>query len=236
MTSIFIRTYKNDIKWLEYCLRSIHKNLKLWDEIVICIPSGQEHLLSHLTQEKVVVCKTYKDDYIGQQISKLEAYKHCKGEYILFVDSDVVFFEGASVLDYFGDNKPVILYDKYENVGEAICWKPVVEKLFREDIEFEFMRRAPQLFHKSTLEHFADMFSDIENYAINQPFRKFSEFNILGYFSFKHEPENYKFIEAKFTTGSHGNQSIDLPENKSKQYWSWSGLTESEKLEIENSI
>ena len=73
MISIFIRTYHCDIKWLNYCLESIHKNLSGWSEIVICIPTGQETLLSHLTSEKVVTCKIYKDDYLGQQISKIQA-------------------------------------------------------------------------------------------------------------------------------------------------------------------
>jgi len=233
MISIFIRTYHADIKWLNYCLKSIHKNLKGWDEIVICIPTGQEHLLNHLTAEKVVVCKTYKEDYVGQQISKLEAHKHCKGDYILFVDSDVVFYPDADARDYFQDNKPVILYDKYDNVGEAICWKPIVEKLFKENVAFEFMRRAPQLFHKSTLENFALNFPDIENYAMRQPHRQFSEFNIIGFFAWKHEQENYVFIEGKFTTGSHDNQAEGLPENKSKQYWSWGQITEEIQKELD---
>jgi len=227
MISIFIRTYHADIKWLNYCLKSIHKNLTGWDEIIICIPTGQEHLLNHLTAEKVVVCKTYKDDYIGQQVSKLEAYKHCKGNYILFVDSDVVFYPGADVRDYFYDNKPVILYDKYENVGEAICWKPVVEKLFKEKAPYELMRIAPQTFHKSTLEHFAQMFPDIENYATSQPHRQFSEFNILGFFSMKHEPENYHF---------HNVSEMPPRINRSKQYWSWSQMSAEEKEELENTI
>ena len=227
MISIFIRTYHKDIKWLNYCLASIHKNLVGWDEIVICIPTGQESLLSHLTQEKVVTCKTYKQDYIGQQVSKLEAYRYCKGDYIFFVDSDVIFYNGADIRDYFQDNLPVILYDKYENVGDAICWKAVVEKLYKENVPYEFMRRAGQLFHKSTLENFAVNFPDIENYAVNQPHRQFSEFNILGFFAWKHEQENYKFIDLSKETA---------PVMKCKQYWSWSNLTDSERIEIENTI
>ena len=80
------------------------------------------------------------------------------------MDSDVIFYNGADIRDYFQDNLPVILYDKYENVGDAICWKAVVEKLYKENVPYEFMRRAGQLFHKSTLENFAVNFPDIENY------------------------------------------------------------------------
>ena len=119
------------------------------------------------------------------------------------------------------------MYDKYEIVGEAICWKPIVEKLYKENVDYEFMRRAGQLFHKSTLENFALNFPDIENYAISQPNRAFSEFNILGFFAWKHEQENYKFIDLSKETA---------PIMKCKQYWSWSNLTEIERKEIENTI
>ena len=228
MVGIFIRTYKNDIEWLNYCLKSIHKNLKGWNEIVVCIPKDQEDLLNHLTAEKVVTCKVYQDDYIGQQISKLEAYRYCKNEFILFVDSDVVFFEGSDVNDYFQNNKPVILKDKWENVGEAICWKPIMERLFKEPIDYEYMRRAPQLFYKSTLLKFSIEFTKIESYAITQPYRQFTEFNFLGYFAEKFSSDKYVFIDLS--------KGEKIPKNNSKQYWSWSGLTQQERIELENTI
>lgn len=227
MVSIFIRTYEKDIKWLNYCLQSIHKNLVGWSEIVICIPKGQEHLLNHLTNEKIVTCKSYKDDYIGQQISKLESYKYCKNELILFVDSDVIFKKGAKVNDFFDNNKPVILYDKYENVGDAICWKPITEKLFREEIRYEFMRRSGQLFYKSSLENIAKHFPNLEDYAISQPYRQFSEFNIMGFYCFKNEKEKYKFIDISKEVA---------PVTHCKQFWSWSGLLDSEEIEIKKLI
>lgn len=228
MISIFIRTYKNDIKWLNYCLASIHKNLTGWGEIVICIPTGQEHLLSHLTVEKIVTCKIYKDDYLFQQVSKIKAYEHCQGDYILFVDSDVVFMPNADVRDYFKDNKPVLLKDRYENVGEATCWKAPTEKLFKEKISYEYMRMAPQLFHKHTLELFNSSFEDIESYVMSQPYRQFSEFNALGYYAEKMQPESYYIVDL----------SVEHSPiiNRSKQFWSWSGLTKSEENEILNII
>lgn len=227
MVSIFIRTYNKDIKWLNYCLKSIHQHLIGWDEIVICIPTGQQHLLNHLTQEKVKICNIYKDDYLGQQVSKLKAHTYCKGDYILFIDSDVIFKKGADVRDYFHDNKPVILKDLYSNVGGAICWKKPTEKLFGENIEYEYMRRAPQLFLRDTLIRFNDHFSDIEKYILSQPYRQFSEFNVLGFYCEKMENENYSILEVG---------SVDLPENKCEQFWSWSGLTEKDLEKINNTL
>lgn len=228
MVSIFIRTYHKDLIWLEHSLRSIHKNLKGWGEIVICIPTGQEFLISNLTQEKIVTSKIYKDDYLGQQISKLKSHEHCNGEYILFVDSDVIFKPNADVRDYFYDNKPIILKQKYENVGEAICWKKPTEKLFKEQIDYEYMRRAPQIFHKSTLEKINENFPDLENYIINQPYRQFSEFNALGFYAEKMENDSYSIIDVTKGVPDY------LPENKSVQKWSWGGITADIKKEFEN--
>lgn len=228
MISIFIRTYHKDIKWLNYCLESIHKNLVGWSEIIICIPTGQETLLRHLTSEKVVTCKIYKDDYLGQQISKIQAYQHCKGHYILFVDSDVIFKPNANVLDYFYENKPIILKANYNSVGEAICWKKPTEKLFKEKIEFEYMRFAPQIFHKSTLEMFNESFPDIENYVMSQPYRQFSEFNALGFYAEKMQPNDYSIIDI-----SNGVTEY-FPENNAIQKWSWGGISEEIKKELES--
>jgi glycosyltransferase involved in cell wall biosynthesis len=225
MVSIFIRTYYKDLKWLEYCLKSIHKNLKGWDEIVVCIPASQKDNLKNLTAERVVTCKKYKDDYLGQQVSKLQAHEHCNGDFILFVDSDVVFYEGAHVDDYFKDGKPVILKDKYENVGEAICWKPITEKLFGKEIKYEYMRRAPQLYCKSSLVKINKRFPELERYIVGQPFRAFSEFNALGFFiESSTEAKKYEFIDLS---------NEEAPITRSKQFWSWSGLTTSERKELE---
>ncbi len=136
-----------------------------------------------------------------------------------------MFYKGADVRDYFKDNKPVILKQLYSKVGEAICWKQPTEKLFKENIKFEYMRRAPQLFHKSTLEKFNVSFPDIENYIVKQPYRKFSEFNALGFYAEKMQADEYSFIDV---------DKEALPENKCKQFWSWSGLTNNEKVEILN--
>lgn len=226
--SIFVRTYHRDIKWLNYCLQSIHKNLLGWNEIVICIPTGQESLLSHLTSEKVVTCKIYKDDYLFQQVSKIQANQHCKGEYILFVDSDVIFKPNANVLDYFYENKPIVLKAKYDSVGEAICWKAPTEKLFKENIDFEYMRFAPQLFHKSTLEMFNDSFHDIENYVMSQPYRQFSEFNALGFYAEKMQNNDYSIIDVTNGVPEY------LPKNNAVQKWSWGGISEEIKKELES--
>lgn len=223
MISVFIRTYEGDLEWLRYCLASLHRNLAGWDEIVICIPEGQAGKLRDLiTDEKVVTCAVYTDDYIGQQVSKLQSFRHVRGEFVLFVDSDVVFHPGSHVSAYFLDEKPVILKESYARLDarhaqiDTRKWQDVVNLVFGIRPSHEYMRRAPQLFRTKTLVALDRTFPQLADHALNQPNRRFSEFNVLGYFAEKYESAGYVFIDLEHDS---------LPPNPAKQYWSWGGVT-----------
>lgn len=223
MVSIFIRTFEGDLDWLRYCLASIHRNLAGWGEIVICIPEGQvDKLKGLITNEIVVTCPAYSDDYIGQQISKLQAYRHVKGEFVLYVASDVVFSPGANVSAYFQDGKPVILKESYARLDsrhphlDTRKWQDVVNLIFGAKPSHEYMRRAPQIFRTETLAALDRAFPQLEDHALRQPNRRFSEFNVLGYFVERYEPFNYIIIDLEHEP---------LPPNPAMQYWSWGGVS-----------
>lgn len=220
MVTIFIRTFKRDIVWLDYCLQSIHKNLKGWNEIIVCIPENQASHLTHVKNAKIVLSPIFKDDYIGQQVSKLLAYQHTTNDYILFVDSDLIFLPGANVSDLMRDGLPVIGKEKYSQPKYPAVrkWQPVVEKLFKEKPEWEYMglNASSRLYHRSTLMAFHEKFPDIVDYAKRQPKHKFSEFNFIGFFAEQFEPKKYFFIDI------HREKS---PTIKARQFWSWGGIT-----------
>lgn len=220
MVTIFIRTFKRDIVWLDYCLQSIHKNLKGWDEIILCIPENQARHLAHVKDTKIILSPVFKDDYIGQQVSKLLAYQHTTSDYILFVDSDLVFLPGADVNDLIHEGLPVIGKEPYSQPKYPAVrkWQPIVEKLFREKPEWEYMglNASSRLFHRSTLANFHQHFPDIVEYARRQPKHKFSEFNFLGFFAEKFEPQKYCFMDIHHEK---------IPAIKARQFWSWGGVT-----------
>lgn len=223
MISVFIRTYKGDLEWLSYCLASIRCNLVGWDEIIVCIPEGQaDKLKGIIKDEKVVTCPAYVDDYIGQQVSKLQAHRHVRGEFILFVDSDVVFHPGTNIATYFRNDKPVILKESYERLSarhpelDLLKWQEVVNAVFGERPSHEYMRRAPQLFRTATLIGLDRAFPNLTAHALSQPRRLFSEFNVLGYFAEKNEPADYAFIDLACEP---------IPPNPATQNWSWGGIT-----------
>lgn len=223
MTSIFVRTYHGDLAWLRYCLASIHRNLRGWSEIVVCIPQGQEGLLEGIvTTERIVTCARYPDDYIGQQISKLQAFRHVRGDHVLFVDSDLVFHPGASVADYLEGGKPVLLKESYARVAakhpdiDISRWQRAVENLFGTKPSHEYMRRAPQLYLTSTLRALDETFPQLEAHAICQRDRLFSEFNTLGFYVELCESGRYSIVDL---------ERHAPPPNPATQFWSWGGIS-----------
>lgn len=222
---IFIRTYKNDLEWLSYCLQSIHKHLRGFRKIIISIPKDQVHLLVpfNLTQEVVVTEEIYEDDYLGQQVSKIFSFEHTDAEYILFMDSDCIVKHSCTVNDFFRNDKPILLKTKYEQVGDAICWKEITERFVGHQVDFEYMRRLPVVYENNTLLNLVCKYENIREYIISQPNRSFSEFNAIGAFIEKYESGKYEIIDT----------DNEVPYSPVRQFWSWGGITKEVKQEIE---
>jgi glycosyltransferase involved in cell wall biosynthesis len=224
-TDIFIRTYEKDLEWLKYCLRSIHKYVTGYRQIIICIPENQKKLIDswNLTAEKVVTCRIYNDDYLGQQISKMLSFQYTDADRILFMDSDCVFLRNVDILEMTVEGKPIIYKTKYGNLEGAEAWKGVTEKFLGGIVEYEYMRRHPFMYNRETLIAINN-FKRVEDYVLSQSFRNFSEFNVIGAFAEKYESDKYHFIDT---------ESVVMPEIFLRQYWSWSGLTENERIELD---
>lgn len=224
IVDIFIRTYASDLQWLVYTLQSINKYCTGFRNVVIVIPEKQKHLLDgfNLTREKVFTCPEYKDDYLGQQITKLYADEYSDADYLLFIDSDSPFIRPCTPADFTRDGRPLILKTKYEKVAEAIMWKPITEKVLGYNIDYEFMRRLPFCYHSSTLKSLREYIKEkqgkeLSQYVQEQPQRQFSEFNTVGAYADKFQPEKYVFQDT---------DDGELPVLYVRQFWSWGGLTE----------
>lgn len=219
--SIFIKSYRNDFKWLKYCLRSINKFYTGWDEIVIAVPERDRREIESwgLTNERIVVVPEYGEGYLYQQVAKLQAYKYCNGQFIQFVDSDIVFTEPLHVDFFFRDGHPIILKTRYDGkrLGGAECWKDITEKALGYPVEFEYMRRNCLVYHRSTLELISRSYPALEKYVMKQPNRAFSEFNFMGAFVEKFHSAGYKFLDT---------DKEEIPPQPWTQYWSWGGLNE----------
>ena len=218
---IVIRTYHADIPWLNYALRSIHKYVTGYRNIIVCIPTDQVGLLSHLTAEKVVGVHDLPDGYLGQQLTKMQAWKYTDADAIVFWDSDVVATQPIDVrTEYFKDGRIILYKTKYASMPEC-PWQPIVAKAMGFVPEWEYMRRMPLVYWRQTLTRCEDFMIDTHQmslaaYIEAQPHRAFSEFNVLGAYAEAHASAGYQFTDT---------ESIDMPPCAVDQMWSWGGIT-----------
>lgn len=229
--SVFIRSYKGDIEWLKYCLKSIHKYLKGWSEIVVVVPESQKSYFDqlNLTAEKLYICPDYQNDYLGQQITKHFAFDYCQSENILFVDSDCVFVKETTIEDFIKDGKPCILKTPYESIPEVKFWQDITSRALGFTPEFECMRRLPMMYLKETLKNVVShtqKFLDqpLQSYIKEQPNREYSEFNVIGAYTEKFESDKYYFLDTTKEA---------FPEQVIVQNWSWGGITPEIRIQLE---
>lgn len=233
---LFIRSYQGDIQWLKYALQSLHKFASGWDEIVIVVPEPQKPLFDqlNLTVEKLKTCPTYPNDYIGQQLTKLQAYNYTDADLITFWDSDVIAHAPTSPADYVKENKPVLYKTHYDHLktDQGYLWKQRTEQAFGHPVEYEYMRRLPLTYHASTLKDLETYFrathrKNYQQYTESIQGNDFSEFNLVGAYVQRFETHKYHLLDTDHTV---------LPPLKARQFWSWSKLTPAEETEINTMI
>lgn len=220
-TAIFIKSYRNDFKWLSGCLRSIQKFATGFSEIVIAIPDTDS--LDHLTAERVVKVKESEGrGYMFQQSVKMLADAFTDADHILLVDSDCLFTAPVTPESFLTDGKPNWLHTPWANVGDDAkrAWGEVMRKCVGENPPSEFMRRLPQIVPRWALEEFRGFIAkkhgvSLEYYIMNQPGRHFSEFNCLGFFLWLNHHDKINWI----------NTDDGVPPTVVRQFWSWGGVT-----------
>lgn len=213
---IFIRSYAGDFHWLSYALKSLHKRTKGFGQIHIVVPTSHAQGLSQLTEEKIYECPVYADDYIGQQITKLMADTYSNADFIMHVDSDLIFVQDVTPETFIVDGKPVIYYEPYSVVGME-PWYPIVYEVLGWAPENEFMRRFPFVYPRwlyADLRKYLESrhSNTLENYVSGRPYRSFTEFNIIGEFA-------WKMHHDKFTWRSPYEDPTYV-----RQFRSWDGI------------
>lgn len=224
--SIFIKTWKDDVKWLPFVLESINKYAIGYSSIVIaCDRSCQEAVKaipSIVGFAKLVIVEDWENGYIQQQWVKLNADTFVRSDYVLFVDSDCVFYRTFSEQNFMRDGKPVLLKTRYGNLEGAEVWKSITSSFVGFDVEYEYMRRLPWMYRTDSLTAFKQTYPHTFGHLSSLTTRDFSEFNALGAFIDKFESDLYYVSDTE----------VWVPEPVAKQYWSWGGITPEIQTEI----
>lgn len=217
--SVFIRTYKGDAAWLPYCLEGIERFVK-YDEIVVVTPDPSVIKPLLKPHHKLVTTRDVCDGYMSQQIDKIRAYEWCTGDIIMYVDSDTVFYKHCSVENFIYSGGVNLLRTPYSQIDSP--WQRITEKAIGAKSDWEYMRRFPLVYWRETLLNISGIFPTLPMYISRQKNRAFSEFNFIGQFIELYETHKYNLLDT----------NNGLPEEYCKQFWSWGGLTQEVKNEI----
>lgn len=247
-THIFIKTYPKDFVWLEWCLKSIQKFCSGFTGVsIVCDREGDGSFPVGVVSGMQDVQIFYVDrprsceGYLFQQAVKLKALDYCPHgtEAVLYVDSDVIFFEKTTPESFLSDDgRVVLLKESYssllqhpENKGVA-AWQRSTHVAVGIRPVSEYMRRMPLLFSAHTLVHIGSRYGHWVPSIVTGKWKEFSEFNAIGFVA-----ELNEVSVARSGSGVLLYDIRDVEQGGSlplcaKQYWSWGGLQEQHLAEI----
>ena len=145
---ILIRSYYKDLDWLHYALRSIRRHCRGFSRVVLVVPHSSRERLHWLglAGDTIWSSPDYRDDYLGQQVSKLSADLYTDAEFVCHIDSDCMFYRDTTPADLFVQGKPRVLMTPYARLDPHVPWKGITEQFLGIPVEFEFMRTPPYVF------------------------------------------------------------------------------------------
>jgi hypothetical protein len=231
-TDILIRSYCRDFRWLSFCLQSINKYCHGFRDVVLVVPEGSQERLnrSGIKVSNIKYCPKFRDDYLGQQITKLYADTLTDADYIVHVDSDCIFWRNCTPFDLCEGERPIILMTPCRMFSDNAPWQTVTQRFLSMEVYYDFMRRQPLMYPRwlyGELREYARILHDQEavDYIQDQPPLAFSEFNALGAFAYLFHRNSFSWIETK---------NLAFDEKFCRIFWSWEGLQKNHEHEIKS--
>ena len=256
--TVVYKTYKNDLKWLRYSLLSLQKYVSDISEMIIYYHDECEKELNdmletlNLTLKYRLIPVVYDmNGYLKQMVVKCMCFEDVNTEFIMYMDSDVIFSDNYTPKSVIEENKIKWFIQKRNehnyNVDFWLVWEKSVEKMTNDKMsvfymsnEFPFILKRETIekaYHKFIEIHGVDYNTfckdllDLNNVKVNDSIVDnfltmatiFEEFEYLGWYS-SNFTDDYIFTEER-----------DYQIFK-KQFWSHGGLTEEIEVEIKKML
>lgn len=256
--TIVYKTYSNDIKWLKYSLLSVNKFVKDISEIIIyyhdvCYKELVSMLKEITINYNIRLLPVNYDihGYLKQMVVKCMAFNDVNTDYIVFVDSDVIFKSEYTPKLTFENNKInwYTLRKNSSNSNETFwsVWEEALKKMTKQDTKISYMHNSfPFVVKKDTLvkaynkflelhsmdyhtfcKFYLDKFHILPSMPISGPNGKFKQMSQIF--------EEFEFIGWYADNFTNDYNFLDVNtknRNYIIQHWSHGGLTS----EIEENI
>jgi Family of unknown function (DUF6492) len=217
-------------------LASIDRWCEGFEEVVVVVPRKSLPWLRRArlpgSSARLEACADVPDDYLGQQVTKLEADLYTACDFVCHVDSDCVFHRPTHPEDLVREGRPLVRFCENRLLGRHRPWHGPTERFLGWPVAFDFMRHPPFTFPRWLYAEVRDHCrrvhgAELSAYVLGQRARAFSEFNVLGAYAYARHPEAFEWVQ----TGS--GQVVDA---HCHWYWSWGGLTPHIRSEIARSL
>lgn len=170
---ILIVTFKRDIEFLKYCLKSIEKYARGFAGVTLAVPESERGLYDWVKHVKMVYFpETPGKGMLHHEIMVCRADELCpNASAILHMDADCMFWANATPSDFFIDGKPVILRERYVSLRNPNrkLWQRCVENAVGFKPEYETMVAHPQIRMRAVYKATRDL---VERYT-KKPFNEY---------------------------------------------------------------
>jgi hypothetical protein len=258
---VVIKTWKPDLPWLAYCLRFLRKN---WQErssgiVILANEDCREgiasmHLngdsgVSYFRGERVYYVRPWPDTYNFHMYVTMRADDFTDADLLLFVDSDLMLVEPASLDDFTTDGKPIIYYQRTAELEASKSpelhvhcrtWYPIMQEFFGHPPTRDYMTVFPMIYWAGTIQavrraitHKNGLGVEDALYStrafqpaafVNHKFT-FCDYEILGMWADINESYRYCFVHAS-----------EQPRPKTKLYHSWTEWNSRTQIELERML
>ncbi|MGY3676934.1 hypothetical protein ACVWXU_000557 [Streptomyces sp. TE33382] len=190
---IFIRSYHRDRHWLALALRSIALFASGHRQVVVVVPRSSLERMEPSAIEsagvRLYTCRDYADDYLGQQITKLNADRYTDADTILHLDSDQVFTAPCELTArLFDHGRPRMAFDSGGDRPESDGWRQCPTAFFGEPVRPDLTEPPPLVVPRHVYARIRAHCWDahgrsISSYAHAAGFGAFCEFALLRGFA-----------------------------------------------------
>lgn len=256
--TVIYKTYGNDLKWIKYSLISLEKYVSDISETIIYYHDECEVQLVNILDElnliklniRIIPIKYDINGYLKQMVVKCMCFKDVESEYVMYIDSDVIFNNYYTPKSIIKDNKIewIIKKKNKDNSSENFwkVWENSVKEMTNEEMNIFFMQNGfPFILKRKTIEDayykfieihnvdyntFCKNLLELNNVSINDPITgKNGKFLVMA--NIFEEFEYLGWYSYKFTDDYIFTEKLNQNKFK-KQYWSHGGLTEEIESEI----
>ena len=205
--SVLLRTYRDDMAMAALALKSARLHIPHALEYVAVVPDTDFDIANQTLPSFVKLIgepHLIERGDVQQKYTKLMADTYTKGDYVMHLDSDVLFYRPVLYKDVFVMGKPILDFSSYEELKDTgvASWQQGMEYTLGHKVPYEFSRSNDHVYPRSVYKPARDYLENRFNTTVVEFLktrvgkvpkkctyetgchRLFSDFNYLGAFMY----------------------------------------------------